>query len=152
MVVPWWVCWIFLDLGFVVEVVVVVGWGGGWRWLAAAAAAFFCTTFFLLASNCEKKNGLGTWESVDSKKQYKHFLTARLTRLLCLPLQTKKKNKKSSTNNKVKFISHSHVHTQNITIAYLLLCIDLLGICLRVNKSFCNFFFFLNSKFHLRVT
>ena len=36
MVVPWWVCWVFLDLGFVAEVVVVVGWGGGyggWRWL-----------------------------------------------------------------------------------------------------------------------
>ena len=82
----------------------------------------------------------GCSKSVDSKKQYKHFLIARLTRLLSLPLQTKKKNKKSSTNNRVKFISHSHMHTQNITIAYLLLCIDLLEICLHVNKSFCNFF------------
>ena len=25
MLVPWWVCWVFLDLGYVAEVVVVVG-------------------------------------------------------------------------------------------------------------------------------
>ena len=78
MVVPWWVCRVFLDLGFVVEVVVVVGWGGGyggWRWLAAATA-FFCATFFLLASDCEKrKNGLRTWEREREREREREILS-----------------------------------------------------------------------------